>query len=133
MRIRIRPFYLGADPDPGSQTNPDPDLWSDLIFPVVLRIRIDFNADPDPAFNLKADPDAGSHTNPDPDLWSDLIFPAVLWISIDFNVDPDPAFYLNAGPDPGCQTNPDPDLWSDFAATMKNILNVGNRSLNIST
>ncbi len=55
-----RAFYLNEEPDPGSQTNPDPDLWSDLIFAAVLRIRIDFNADPDPAFYLKADPDPGS-------------------------------------------------------------------------
>jgi hypothetical protein len=35
----------------------------------VLRIRIGFNADPDPAFYLNADPDtdSGSINNPDPD------------------------------------------------------------------
>jgi hypothetical protein len=34
----------------------------------VFRIRIGFNADPDPAFYLNADPDPGSRTraNPDP-------------------------------------------------------------------
>ena len=35
----------------------------------MLRIRIGFNADPDPAsaFYLNADPDPGSQTNADPD------------------------------------------------------------------
>ncbi len=35
----------------------------------VFRIRIGFNADPDPAFYLNADPDPdpGSQTNADPD------------------------------------------------------------------
>jgi hypothetical protein len=46
---------------------------SDLIFPVVLRIRIDFNVDPDPAFftsmRIRIQ---GSQTNPDPDLWSEF-------------------------------------------------------------
>ena len=32
----------------------------------VFRIRIGFNADPDPAFYLNADPDPGSQTNADP-------------------------------------------------------------------
>ncbi len=34
----------------------------------VFRIRIGFNADPDPAFYLDADPDPGSQINADPDL-----------------------------------------------------------------
>jgi hypothetical protein len=34
-------------------------LWT------VLGIRIGFNADPDPVFNLNADPDPGSQTNAD--------------------------------------------------------------------
>jgi hypothetical protein len=33
----------------------------------LLRIRIGFNADPDPAFYLNAHPDPGSQTNADPD------------------------------------------------------------------
>jgi hypothetical protein len=33
----------------------------------VLRIRIGFNADLDPAFYFNADPDPGSQTNADPD------------------------------------------------------------------
>jgi hypothetical protein len=33
----------------------------------VFRIRIGFNADPDPVFYLNADPDPGNQTNADPD------------------------------------------------------------------
>jgi hypothetical protein len=46
----------------------------------ALRIRIDFNADPDPAFHLKADPDPdpGRQINVDPygsesGSWSDFV------------------------------------------------------------
>ncbi len=41
----------------------------DLVdfFPLVLWIRISFNAYPNPAFSLNADPDPGSQTNADPD------------------------------------------------------------------
>jgi hypothetical protein len=49
----------------------------------VLWIRIGFNADPNPAFNLNADLDP----------------------AFNLNADPDPAFNLNADPDPG-QTLP---------------------------
>ncbi len=65
-------------------------LWTEFsIMPVcerisndsfsVLRIRIDFNADLDPAFHLNAgpDPDPGSQNNADPCLfgsWSDFAF-----------------------------------------------------------
>ncbi len=38
----------------------------------MLWIRIVFNADLDPAFNLSADPDPGSQTKADPDMVPDL-------------------------------------------------------------
>jgi hypothetical protein len=42
-------------------------LNSVLLYFSVLRVRIGFNADPDPAFYLITDPDPGSKTNADPD------------------------------------------------------------------
>jgi hypothetical protein len=66
-------FYLkkgDKDPDPGSQTNADPDL--DRLSHKNLKPRIETNADPDPAFYQKkgdtdSGPDPGSATNADPD------------------------------------------------------------------
>jgi hypothetical protein len=37
-----------------------------LLYYTVLRIRIGFNEDPDPAFFLNADPDPVSQTNGNP-------------------------------------------------------------------
>jgi hypothetical protein len=71
----------------------------------VLRIRVGFNADPDPACYLNADPDPACY----------------------LNADPDPDFYLNADSDLGSQTNSDPcgsgsGSWSDVAVTKSWIL-----------
>jgi hypothetical protein len=51
---------LGSAPPPGYIP------YFSLFFS-VLRIRIGFSADSDPAFLRSADPDPGSQTNADPD------------------------------------------------------------------
>ncbi len=82
----------------------------------MLWIRICFNTDPDPAFNLDADPEPVFNLDADPN-------PV-------FNLDaaPDPAFNRNAAPDPESQTNANPcgygpGSWSDFCVTKVKFFN----------
>jgi hypothetical protein len=62
----------------------------------VLWIRIDFNANLDPAFYLNADPDPAFYLNAEPAPANQT------------SADPDPAFYLSVDPSGS-------GSWSEFA------------------
>jgi hypothetical protein len=76
----------------------------------VFRIRIGFNADPDPAFYLNyADPDSGSRTNADPDPQYQVLRKFVLLRASSSNVIDAVRSQLDLLLDPGNVVDPDPD------------------------